>query len=349
MRLTSNPLFSIIIVNMNGKRYLERCLASVLSNNYPHYEVIIVDNGSTDGSIPYIKTKFAQYMHKIRIVALDKNYGPAKARNEGVKISRAEYLGFLDNDTRVDKNWIRAAKKCLSSNQKIGIVQCKLMLMRERRKIDYLGEYLGNFGFLVSVAEHGELDKGQYRQQTRILAAKSAGMFIKKKSFEKIGGFDEDYFIFVEETDLGWRGWLAGYEVVFCPDSVVYHHFSASKEIFNQEFNNFLVRFHGTKNYILTLYKNLELKNLLLILPVHVFLWFCLAGYLTLSGDISPAVYILRAIAWNIINLRRNTLKRWAIQKTRQITDDQLFETFGLMKKRNLGYWMEKFMGSQKR
>lgn len=340
--------FSVIIPTFNAKKYINECISSILKNVYLNYEIIVVDNGSTDNTLNYLKETFSEELVKIKFVVLDRNYGPARARNEGVKVARGQYLAFLDSDTEVEKNWIGEALKCFEKNKKVAALQCKLLLMSNRNCYDYAGEYLGSLGFLIPVASYGEEDHGQYDSSLKILAAKSAGMFIKKDVFDKIGGFDEDYFIFLEETDLGWRCWLAGYEVIFCPQSIVYHHFSATKNIVDKDFNNYLIRFHGTKNYILTLYKNLSGKYLWRILPRHIFLWMGLAGFLLLAGRWRSEGNILRGIGWNIIHFQDNIQKRQKVQKERIVSDEELFEKKTLMKTKSLGYFMDRFLGSQR-
>ncbi|HEY4495625.1 MAG TPA: glycosyltransferase family 2 protein [Candidatus Paceibacterota bacterium] len=340
-----NNLVSVVVVNYNGEIYLKRCVESILKNNYSDYEIIVVDNASADGSIVMFKENFGGF-DKLRIISLDKNYGPAKARNEGVKLAKGEIIGFLDNDTEVDPYWISNALKYFENDSKIGALQCKLLLLNDKNKIDYAGEYLGSLGFLVHVARYGEEDKGQYDEVKELLAAKSAGMFIRKDVFEKIGGFDDDYFIFVEETDLGWRAWLAGYKTIFAYDSRVYHYYSATKVLTDKNFNNYLVRFHGPKNYILTLYKNLSFKNLIFILPRHIFLWFCLAMYLILTGNRNSGFNILKGIGWNIANYQKNRKKRILIQRARIISDEELFAK--IYKKQNLFYHIKNFLKSQK-
>lgn len=341
----NNNLVSIIIVNYNGKDYLKRCIGSILKNNYSNYEIIAVDNASTDGTAEMLKKDFSG-IAGLRIVSLDKNYGPAKARNQGVKSAKGEIIGFLDNDTEVDPHWISSALKYFENDSKIGALQCKLLLLNDKNKIDYAGEYLGSLGFLVHVARYGEEDNGQYDEVKELLAAKSAGMFIRKDVFDKIGGFDDDYFIFVEETDLGWRAWLAGYKTIFAYDSIVYHYYSATKVLTDPNFNNYLVRFHGPKNHILTLYKNLSFKNLIFILPKHIFLWFCLAMYLILTGKRNSGFNILKGMGWNIANYQKNQKKRILIQQSRIISDEELFKK--IYKKKNLSYYVQNFFKSQK-
>lgn len=341
------PLVSIIIINYNGKLLLKNCISSILKNNYHNYEIIVSDNASSDGSIYLIKKTFTSDLSKIKFVKLSKNYGPSFARNEGFKISKGKYISFLDNDTEVDKNWISEAVNLFIKNSKLGVIQCKLLLLNQKNRIDYVGEFLGNLGFLKPIGPYGDLDKGQYNKSYPILAAKSAGMFISRNAFIKAGQFDSDYFIFMEETDLGWRTWLSGYQNVLCPKSIVYHQFSSTKNIVSKDFNNYLIRFHGTKNYIQTLIKNLSILNLIKILPIHLFLWFSLDLFLLLTGKFKSSFNIFRGIIWNLINLSKTLKKRHIIQKNRKITDNTLFKTNHLMVKTSLRSYITNFYESQ--
>lgn len=341
------PLVSIIIVNYNGYYLLQNCLKSVLNNQYKNIEIIIADNGSTDQSISKIKSEFHQHLKKIKIVDLKKNLGPSLARNLAFKQSSGEIIAFLDNDTVVDKNWIIKVLP-LFKNVKTGAVQSKLLLIEHPQKIDYVGEYLSNLGFLKSIAKYGEIDNHQYDKVKYILAAKSAGMFIRRQAFIDAGMFDPDYFIFMEETDLGWRTWLQGYKNIFAPESIVFHKFSSTKNIVDPNFNNYLVRFHGTKNYIQTLIKNLSTTNLLKILPLHIFLWFSLATFLMFTGKFQSAKNIYRGIFWNLSHLKQTLKKRKNIQKQRLITDKTLFIKNKLLYKTNLIYYINNFFLSQK-
>jgi len=346
--MKDKDLVSIIIPSFNAKKYLKSCLDSILKSNYLNYEVIVVDNGSTDATTSFINQKYAGQDKRIKVLVLNKNYGPATARNEGVRIAKGKYLAFLDSDTQVHPDWTKEGIKLFNQDKKIGAIQCKLLLMTDKKKIDYVGEYLSSLGFLVPLAEYGQVDDGQYDSTDKILAAKSAGMFISKKVFEETGGFDDDYFIFMEETDLGWRCWLKGYQVVFCPSSIVYHHFSASKEIFDKETNNKLIRFHGTKNYLLTLFKNLSLSNLIKVYPLNVLLWIGLAGYLLIRGKLLSSFNIFKGVVWNFVYLPVNLTKRIKIQKQRILTDAQLFDQYQLMRKKSFWFFVQKFLASQK-
>lgn len=334
---------SIIIVNYNGSEYLYKCVTSIIKNEITNKEILIVDNNSKDRSIEKLNKEFKQAIVKgiIRIFKLKKNYGPAYARNIGAKLAKGNYLAFLDNDTEVDINWTKTPLDEFSKNKKTGIVQSKMILLdKYKNKIDYIGEYIGTNGFLVQKAKSGEIDRGQYDKRTEILAAKSAGMFIRKELFDKIGGFDKDYFMYLEETDLGWRSRLLGYDNIFIPDSIIYHRFGTSTIILGEKRMNFIAKFHGTKNYILTLTKNLEFKNLLKIVPQHIILWIGLATYKLIKGQPRESYWIIRGILWNIVNLPKTLNKRKIIQKKRMISDKEIFRI--CMKKEPFSYYFRK-------
>ena len=344
--MNKHPLVSIIIVNFNGYSLLKNCLSSILENSYSFFEIIIADNGSTDQSVTKLKHDFKKYLNKILIVDLKKNLGPALARNKAFEISKGEIIVFLDNDTKVNKDWVVNALP-IFNNPKIGAVQSKLLLLDQKNKIDYVGELMGNLGFLKSIANYGETDIGQYNQIDLILAAKSAGMIIRRQAFIDAGMFDPDYFIFMEETDLGWRTWLTGYQNTFCPSSIVYHKFSSTKNIVNKDFNNYLIRFHGTKNYIQTLIKNLSFWYLLKILPIHIFLWFALATFLLITGKFKSAINIYHGIFWNFTHIKHILQKRKITQKNRKVSDSYIFKTKKLMVKTSFFSYIKKFFESQ--
>ena len=337
-----NPLVSVVIVNYNGKEYIDRCLKAVCKSRYTNIEIIVVDNGSEDGSIE-ILNEYERKNNNIRSIRLNINYGPAYARDRGVNETGGDYLAFLDNDTVPDPDWLIPVVNIFREDSTVGACQCKLLLLREPEKFDYAGDFLSQLGFLVQKVEGGEIDKGQADGNFEILSAKSAGMAIRKDVFEQIGGFDKDYFIYLEETDLGWRTWLAGYRIIFVPDSVVYHEFGTTN-IIDPGSQNYRVKFHGTKNYIMTLIKNLGRINLFKILPRHIFLWFGIVTVLFLKGKFRDSYLVLKGIVWNFCNIFRIGTKRSKIQKERKITDRDLFPKVLVEKK--LSYFINKFRDS---
>lgn len=335
---------SVVIVNYNGYKYLKALVASILKSKTKLFEIIIVDNGSSHLELKKIK-KLSKASKKVKTIFLHKNFGPALARNIGVKNSNGEYLSFLDNDTHVHKKWASSAIAYFNKHKKVGVIQCKLLLESDHKKIDYVGEYLGSNGFLVQQCPAGTTDSGQFNKPKKILAAKSAGMFIRRSAFNKAGGFDDSYFIYVEETDLGWRSWLMGYEAHYLPTSIVYHHFGTSTVILGAANASNLAKFHGPKNYLTTLYKNLSTKMLLRIFPTHLLLWICFVVYRLASLKILDAYYMGLGIIYFFINFKKINKSRKEIQSNLSIEMEE--EIKKLVVKRPLWYFISKATNKQ--
>jgi GT2 family glycosyltransferase len=339
------PLFSIVIVNYNGQEHLQRCISSALKSDYPNFEIIIVDNGSTDGSIKLLNELFGKESH-LTMILNTKNLGPARARNTGSTRAKGEYLAFIDNDTEVDKLWLKEALEILKNRPEVGAIQCKLLLMDEQDKYDYAGDYLSQFGFLIQRASFGEPDIGQFNKIVEIFGVKSAGMVIRKNVFNACGGFDEDYFVYMEETDLCWRIWLNGWTVVFSPTSIVYHKFGNLKKL-KLTSSKYLTIFHGTKNYITTMIKNLETLNLLKILPLQIILWMGIALRHIARKKNMEARWVVKGILYNFVFFGRIWVKRDSVQgSVRKVPDSYLMPR--IMKRQPLTYFSSKLIRAER-
>src|SRR5437879_2007068 len=192
---------SVVVVNHNGMRFLEKCLEAVLANEYPAFEIIIVDNGSSDDSREFLVSASSQ-TSKVKLILNPKNLGPAVARNQAAKAAKGTILAFLDNDTRPDKKWLTYGCESLQDHR-IGAIQCKLLLDDGSNRIDSIGSFLSTLGFLVQRVPLGLIeDKGQYNYSTDIFCTKSAGMIVPKDDFELVAGFDAGYLSYNDVLDL---------------------------------------------------------------------------------------------------------------------------------------------------
>src|SRR2546422_5890167 len=290
---------SVIVVNHNGMRFLEKCLEAVLANEYPAFEVIIVDNGSSDNSREFLVRASSQ-TSKVKLILNPRNLGPAAARNQAAKAAKGPILAFLDNDTKPDRKWLTYGCESLQ-DRRIGAIQCKLLLDDGSNRIDSIGSFLSTLGFLVQRVPLGLIeDKGQYNYSTDIFCTKSAGMLVRKDVFDLVGGFDDDYFIFNEEMDLCWRTWLAGYRVIFVPTSTVYHR-SGSTQITSPKLIETLLYFHGTKNYIASNFKN---QPVLSVAFLHTWVWMCIGISSIMLSRAPRGLLILRAVMWSMRNFK---------------------------------------------
>lgn len=217
----THPGVSIIIVNWNGKDYLDDCLFSVFKQTYPKYNVILVDNGSTDGSVEFAKGKYPY----VNIIELDKNYGFAKANNigteEALKDENVRYIALLNNDTKVDRNWLSELVKVAESDKSVGICASKILIMDNPSIIDSTG-YTFSFGRVVDRG-HGEKDEGQYDSKLDVVGACGASVLYKREMLAETGLFDEDFFAYYEDAELSWRAYRNGWKARYVPTSIVYH------------------------------------------------------------------------------------------------------------------------------
>lgn len=221
-----NQKAAVIIVNWNGRGYLNECLTSVFHQTYPDYDVILVDNGSADESVEFVKKNYP----KVNIIKLDRNYGFAKGNNVGIeealKDKNVKFIVSLNNDTKVDKNWLSELVKVAGSNEKIGMCAPKILRMDNPKVIDSVGGVLKlglKLGFMPINRGCGEVDKGQYDEKLDIMGIGGASGLYKREMLEEIGLFDESFFTYCEETELSWRANKKGWKARYVPTSVVYH------------------------------------------------------------------------------------------------------------------------------
>lgn len=244
---------SIIIPNFNGLAFLKECLTSLHNIDFPReeYEIIVVDNASTDGSVSFVKNNFKDVI----VVQNQTNLGFGEAINRGMEISRGQYIICLNNDTVVDKYWLKELVQTANENEKVGIVGSKILFLKERNIINNAGSYIslrtgdgGDIGFK-------QRNEGQYDFKRKVASVCGASMLIKRSLIEEIGAFDSDFFLYYEDTDLCWRARLSGKDVIYTPNSIVYHvHAGTSKEW------SPLFTFYAYRNKILMCIKNAPLS-----------------------------------------------------------------------------------------
>ncbi len=216
--------FSIIIVTWNGLGHLKTFLPSVAKSDYEHFEIIIADNASTDGTAEWIRKKYPE----CKVVTFDANHGYCGGNNRAVKYSEGEVLIFLNNDVFVDSEWLSHLSETFNDPETT-IAQPKIKSYMHPDEFEYAGaaggmiDYMGYPFCKGRIFDHVEKDLHQYDGSTPIFWASGAAFAIRKVAFLEVGGFDEDFEFHMEEIDLCWRAWRMGYTVKSCPKSEVYH------------------------------------------------------------------------------------------------------------------------------
>ena len=321
--MTSSALVSVVICSYNDRRHLRDCLNALLACTYSRFEIVFVDDGSTDGTVDEVSRMLNASNVRSIVVRNERNVGLARARNIGATASHGELIAFLDSDTIVDPRWLDEAANMMQSDASVGAMQSKLLLVNSNR-FDYAGNYLSQFGLLVQRVREGEEDSGQLNFVSEIFAAKGAAMFIRRDVLDRIGMFDEDYSIYMEETDVCWRVWLAGYKVVFVPASVVYHDFNRATQRVSRP--AYAPKYQGAKNTIMTLVKNLEGKNLVRMVALNLCMWVGLSLIFVRKKRYRDAKWIVTGLGYNLVNLKQIWKKRLYVQhNVRKVEDAQLF------------------------
>ena len=315
----------VIIPNWNGKELLKDCLNSLRRQTYKKFQIIVVDNGSTDDSVQYVKKNFSEVI----VIKLDKNYGFAKAINEGVRNSNADYVVFLNNDTYADKNWLKELMAMADIHPEVISVGCKLLNYYRRKIIDGVGIMINEVGQARSLG-YQEEDQGQYDKVKYIFGATAGAALFKRSAFIKLGMFDENFFMYSEEVDFAFRAQFSGYKSIFCPKAMVYHKHKASAEKLPQ-----LIEYWQFRNMYQTIIKNFPIRVILKKwrwLKI-ILVYFNTIIYQMKLGFILPPVLVT---VYLMVNLPRLIIQRYKIQKSKQVSD-QYIE--GFLQQKRITFW----------
>jgi GT2 family glycosyltransferase len=224
MSSAGTPLASVIIVSWNRRELLADCLRGLFEQTYEPFEVIVVDNGSTDGSAEMVA---AQWAARVRLLRNDGNLGYARAVNQGIRAARGAFVATLNNDAVPDPGWLPALVEAAARDARVGMVASKVLSFEDPRVFDGTGLLIYPDG---SSRARGRLeeDRGQYDGLTEALVPSGCAALYRREMLDEVGLHDEAFFAYCEDTDLGLRGRLAGWGCAFAPGAIVRHHYSAS-------------------------------------------------------------------------------------------------------------------------
>jgi GT2 family glycosyltransferase len=309
---------------------LDNCLSSLLSQDFHNYEVLLVDNGSTDDSLRFVE-KFSKDV-RLKIIALNKNYGFSRGNNIGIKCSQSDYVIILNNDTEVKTNFITELVNAAEKDNQIGSVGCRILSQNGKT---WFSQKFVNNGFIVPFFLQ-TLIEDRIEQISNIstinLANSGCAVLYRRSVLDEVGLFDEDFWSNSEDWDLGYRINMAGFKSVYIPASLVFH-VGAGSEGYTPERKVKMYR-----NTLFTYFKNYERKNLLIRFPVLMFvllpLWHLawlfhrLALHLPdFNGreGIDYFLSIMKAYVQFLLKLKTFVVKRHKLQRLRKVSDKQIF------------------------
>jgi len=238
---------SVVIPTYNGKRYLSDCLNSLKNQVRKPDEIILVDDGSTDGTNSYVASSHPE----VKFVRLDTNRGFAAAVNEGIRLSTGAYIALLNNDTRATPQWLSELEKTLDEQPSVGFCSSKMLFADRPNIINSIGIGFTRAGTAFDVGE-GEEDGEKFSHSRPIFGACAGAAMYRRELFDDAGLLDEDFFMWYEDVDLSFRAQLAGYRCQYVPNAVVYHFGGGTASS-----NNKLHIHYCTRNQVLVMVKNL--------------------------------------------------------------------------------------------
>jgi len=257
----SQPLVSIIILNWNGHEIIKECLDSIRKLNYPNFETIVIDNGSTDGSQKYLES-----FNEIILIKNNKNLGYAGGNNVGFKIAKGKYVAVINNDVIVDPSWLQLIVNYLEQDENIAAAGGCLKRFYESSKLDCLFCYIGYDLMMRECTNKKIYEKIKaINKPVKVISLSGAAIVLRKNILDKLNGFDETLFSYHEEADLCMRIFLAGYKCIFVPDAIAFHKRSLSfSKIKETAF------YYQTRNRFLFIYKYSPLSLFILRIPLLI-------------------------------------------------------------------------------
>ncbi len=304
--MISLPSVAVVILNWNGKSFLERFLPSVLNSDYENLRVIVADNGSTDGSVLFVRSMFPG----VELSISKENEGFAKGYNTALQNVEADYYILLNSDVEVTPHWIAPVILLMESDEEIGAAQPKILSFENKQTFEYAGAcggWIDKLGYPFArgrVFDICERDNGQYEDAAEIFWATGAALFIRSSVFHEAGGFDEYFFAHQEEIDLCWRIKRLGYKIYVEPASEVYHVGGGTLPMGTRKktYLNF-------RNNLIMLSKNLTFRESIFKIPCRIILDTITAFRALIKGDFSIFISIesahLHYLGW-LLTIKRN-------------------------------------------
>jgi GT2 family glycosyltransferase len=317
-----NPLVSILVLNYNGMNFLKECFDSLKECNYSNFELVLIDNNSTDDSVVFIQENYPD----VRIIQTLSNAGYSRAYNLAFREVKGKYLILLNNDVHVTPDWITRLVEVAEKDERIGALQPKIRSSIDDGYFEYAGAsggFIDKYGYPFlrgRIFYTIEEDTGQYDDMVDVFWTSGAAMFIRASALEKSGDLDETFVHHMEEIDLCWRLHLAGYRLRVVPQAVIYHYAGATIKS-----DSFKKLYWNHRNNIFMLIKNLQKQNLVKTVLARYLLDLINIMFSMIKLDVIHAYAIARAHVWLLTHLNMILRKRRVVQENR-VTDDETYQ-----------------------
>jgi len=307
----SLPLVAVVILNWNGRKFLEQFMPSVLASTYKNLKIVVADNASTDDSVVWLKTHCAN----VDIIVNETNDGFAKGYNTALKQVKADYYVLLNSDVEVTPGWIEPVIDLMESDANIAAAQPCILSWHDKSRFEYAGAaggWIDSLGYPFArgrVFDDCETNNGQYNNNEACFWVSGAAFFVKASLFQEANGFDEYFFAHQEEIDLCWRLQLNGYQVYAVPASIVYHVGGGTLPKGNNR--KTLLNF---RNNLIMLYKNLPWYKAITVIPFRLGLDAVAAYRAIFKGDAGFFAAVVRShvqfVLWILFHQKKSVFSK---------------------------------------
>jgi GT2 family glycosyltransferase len=324
------PRVSIVVPNYNSMKYIENFIKSLLALDYPDYEIIIVDDKSTDGTTEFLE-KASKEDPKIKLIKTLQKRGLPRSRNIAIECATGEYIAFAETDMEFDKGWLKEAIRVLEADPTVGAISGKVLDLTTKDIIQTIGlKLIPQTGWVICIG-FGEKD-GEFPEKSEEVTMGSVGTIARRSVINTIRGYDEEMDR-VDDIDLGWRIWISGNRIVSVPESICYHVTFKSWEVRKRSVTK-IQQEMAMGRMLRMMIKNYETSNLIQYLPQAIAALIIRALLNALRGNINSVIGLFYIFGWGIRSLPSTLKERKYIQSTRKMSDDQLFK--GIMIEANL-------------
>lgn len=312
--MSKTKTISVIIVNWNGLQHLEECLLSLSKQTTKDFEIILVDNGSTDGSANFVEKRFPY----VKIIRLKKNEGFCRGNNIGLEHASGEFVALLNNDTKVDPNWLKELIQEIQSDPNIGICSSCMVNYFKPEYLDTAGDGYDICGVGFKIGN--QMRVSEYRNKRDTFGACAGAVMYRRSMINKIGFFDEEFFAVGEDIDLSFRARLSGYRCVYVPTAIIHHKINQTVGTRSN-----MLLYLSRRNLEYTYFKNMPMPLLILTLPLHFL--YNLLTFIQALAERRISIY-LKAKTDFFMNFQEVLKKRNKIQKQRNISLKSLLNYF---------------------
>lgn len=309
-------LVSVVIVNWNGKKFLSECLDGLRHQTYQKFTIILVDNGSNDGSVDFVNRSYPE----VKTIALPKNIGFSAANNIALKTVQTEYVALLNNDAVPHQQWLQSLTQALETNPEAGFAASKMLFYDNPETIDRAGDTYTRAG--TGLLRGRGKSASNYNKRECIFGACAGAALYRTLMLKDIGLFDENFFLLYEDVDISFRAQLKGYKCLYVPEAVVYHKASSSI-VYDSPISVYYSHRNLEWVYIKNMPSNLILKTIWLHVIYDIAAFFFFAA----NGRIKEFI----KAKWDALKgLKKILKKRWQIQRSKRVDDDYIW---GLLEK----------------